>query len=286
MNELNIFINKILNFKINKYNTHLLDYCKYIHFDQFVSLNKIINLNNNISINQIFNNENNLINIHIINLKHRKDKKKFMIDQLDRLGIIKYTFFEAIKIKKEELNNYKCIKSENFLNFLNIDYVTNSAGCKISHYELIKSLIKDSSKYTLVLEDDVVLEHNFYAYIINALYTLQNNEELFDFDLLYLGCNLNKKNDAELIYPNLLKVKYPKTTTAYLINNNKSCINKIINAIENSFNEIDNTYADSISLNKYCIYPMIAYQKDFSSDIVDYANYKYYHDKFTYELDY
>ena len=59
-----------------------------------------INLNTNISINQIFNEENNLIDIYIINLKHRTDKKKFMIDQLNNYGIIKYTFFDAIKIKK------------------------------------------------------------------------------------------------------------------------------------------------------------------------------------------
>jgi GR25 family glycosyltransferase involved in LPS biosynthesis len=207
-----------------------------------------------------------------------------MIDQLNKLGIIKYTFFDAIKITKTELNQYSFIKSEKFLNFLNIDYVINSAGCKISHYKLIKSLMENSSKYTLILEDDAVLESNFYAYILNALYILQSNQLLYDFDLLYLGCNLNNKNDAKLIFPNLLKVEYPKTTTAYLINNHSTCKNKIINAIENSFNEIDNTYADSVLLNKYCIYPMIAYQKDFSSDIVDDADYKYYHENFTYNL--
>ena len=62
-----------------------------------------------------------------------------------------------------------------------------------------------------------------------------------------------------------------------------SDLGNLIFRFENSVNEIDDTYANSNDLNKYCIYPMIAYQKDFSSDIVNDADYKYYHDKFTYD---
>ena len=61
-------------------------------------------------------------------------------------------------------------------------------------------------------------------------------------------------------------------------NSNK---NNILKTIENSTNEIDNCYSDS-DLKKYCIYPMVAYQKDLSSDIVSESNYEYYHDKFYY----
>ena len=124
-------------------------------------------------------------------------------------------FFDAYKIKKEDLHNYSFIKPEKFLNHLNINYVIGSAGCKISHYELIKS-IQENNKYSLILEDDVVLEYNFIDYIFCALKQLKNKE----FDLLYLGCNLNENNN-NLVSNNILSVKYPKTTTAYLIQNYK-----------------------------------------------------------------
>ena len=157
------------------------------------------------------------------------------------------------------------------MNHLNINYVIGSAGCKISHYELIKS-IQENNKYSLILEDDVVLEYNFIDYIFCALKQLKNKE----FDLLYLGCNLTENNNY-LFSNNLLSVKYPKTTTAYLIQNYNK--NKILNIIEDSNNEIDEVYANS-DLNKYCIYPMIAYQKNIKSDIINNNDYGYYHDKY------
>ena len=197
-----------------------------------------------------------------------------MINQLNKLNIINYNFFDAYKINKEQLNNYDFIQSEKFLNNLNINYVTSSAGCKISHYELIKSL-KGNNKFTLILEDDVVLETNFLNYIFTSLKQLNDK----NFDLLYLGCNLNNKEENNLISNNVLSVKYPKTTTAYLIKNSNK--NNILNTINNSNNEIDEVYANS-DLIKYCIYPMIAYQKDLKSDIVSVNNYGYYHDKYYY----
>ena len=68
----------------------------------------------------------------------------------------------------------------------------------------------NNNKYTLILEDDVVLEKNFYFHIIHSLKYITN------FDILYLGCNLNNKDDAHLVSNNILKVLKPKTheTTA------------------------------------------------------------------------
>lgn len=276
---LNIFLFN----KINKFKFYLLDeeleetkfninskiqnYFQYLNFDTILQIRKFNNLN------YIYNYEN-IIDIYVINLKDRFDKKKYMIDQLNKLNIIKYKFFNAYTINKDELNKYEFIKSEHFLNNLNINYVTSASGCKISHYELLKNL-PSNNKFTLILEDDVVLESNFLNYIFVSLNQLENKY----FDLLYLGCNLNNKNDNKLISNNILSVKNPKTTTAYLVKNlNK---NKILNTIQNSNNEIDEVYSNS-ELIKFCIYPMIAYQKNLKSDIVSTNDYGYYHDKYYY----
>ena len=56
---------------------------------------------------------------------------------------------------------------------------------------------------------------------------------------------------------------------------------QIIDIIENSNTEIDNTYQNNLE-NKYCVYPMCVYQKNFYSDInsknMDYGPFhrKYY----------
>ena len=254
--------NKFLDSQLN-INSKIERYFNNINLNNIVNVRYISNLN--------INNYNEIIDIYIINLKNRTDKKQYIINQLNKLNILHYKFFDAYKIKKEDLHNYSFIKPEKFLNHLNINYVIGSAGCKISHYELIKS-IQENNKYSLILEDDVVLEYNFIDYIFCALKQLKNKE----FDLLYLGCNLTENNNY-LFSNNLLSVKYPKTTTAYLIQNYNK--NKILNIIEDSNNEIDEVYANS-DLNKYCIYPMIAYQKNIKSDIINNNDYGYYHDKY------
>jgi len=289
---------------------------KYLKKFESIQLSQIIPirfyLNTNFTFQYI-----QFLNIIIINLPNRVDKRKYMIDQMNYHNINNYIFFDGIKINKNELQQYSFIKSETFLNYLNIDYVLGSSGCKLSHHKIIQTICKNQqnienknknenmltlhpnidntkydnynnskilynelSKYTLILEDDVVLEHNFLFYLIHVLKQIHIHN--IDIDILYLGCNLNDEKNNSLILPNLLKVSNPKTTTAYLINNKKSEL--ILNTIENSTNEIDNTYAES-SLNKYCIFPMIAYQKDLKSDITLNNYYGYYHDKYYYKYE-
>ena len=73
---------------------------------------------------------------------------------------------------------------------------------------------------------------------------------------------------------NLLKINKGLTTTAQIFSKNN--IKNIIEVIENSDLEIDNTYNDFLK-EKYCVYPMCVYQKESYSDInkqiIDYGNY-------------
>lgn len=215
------------------------------------------------------------INTIVIHLEDRLDKKKYIEQHFQELTIENYQFFKAIKPIKENLFDYSFIRVESFLNFYNIDYVLGAAGCKISHYQCIQSLNKDLH---LLVEDDVILEENYLVYVQNALHQIEQNK--IDYDILYLSVNLEKKEDAHKIAPNVLSVLHGKTTTAYLINPDKK--QKILQCIENSENEIDEVYSKS-DLKKLCIYPMIAHQKNIKSDIVSENNYLKYHEKFSYE---
>ena len=275
---------KLFNYKNNKIN-NIIDN-KNIH-DDYLKINKIFEnscyktiFHYSIFIQNYFMHflYQDIMNIYVINLKNRCDKKKYITHHLNKHKIIHYNIYYGKKIEKKELNNYDYIKTETFLNYLNLRYILGASGCKISHYELIQKINKDR-KYSLILEDDVSLEDNFLYYIYYSFQTIE--KENIDFDLLYLGVNLEKKEDAELLYPNLLKVYKPKTTTAYIINHDS--IPKILSSIKNSSNEIDEVYSYS-ELNRYCIYPMIAHQENLSSDIVNENNYSNYHEKFDYTL--
>ena len=101
-----------------------------------------------------------------------------------------------------------------------------------------------------------------------------------NWDILYLSSNLKKKDDAIKVNPNVLKIKKGLTTTAQIFQ--KSKIEKIIDYIKISDKEIDNTYDDYLK-EKYCVYPMCAYQKKSFSDILcNETDYGEYHKKFIY----
>jgi len=266
-----IEINKLLKtgfkqIKLNELNIQDLNYYESIQIESYLNYKKFIYFTYT---NNIYD---HILDIVIINLKNRYDKKEYIERHLNELGILNYKIFNAFKLKKEELQSIKYIKSESFLNHYNIDYVLGASGCKKSHFTCIQQ-VDQYKKYTLILEDDVILEKNIMVYIFNAL------QQLSDFDLLYLGANIKEKNDAHLVKPNILKVNQPKTTTAYIIKNNNT--QKLLNIIENSTNEIDDVYGNE-ELEKYCIYPMVAHQKNIKSDIVNNNFYGNYHEKFSY----
>jgi hypothetical protein len=91
---------------------------------------------------------------------------------------------------------------------------------------------------------------------------------------------LAKKEDAVKVGESLLRIHKGLTTTGqiFLYDN----LEKIIDVIENSDREIDNTYQDLLR-DKYSVYPMCAYQMEFFSDINSKKmNYGLYHRKFYY----
>jgi GR25 family glycosyltransferase involved in LPS biosynthesis len=234
----------------------------------------------------------------IINLDERKDRLDSIVNQLNNNNISNYERFSAIKIDKnldnnktldnnknfKIINKYKCWKK------MDMEYVRLASGCKMSHLEVLKKYRNCSDEYILIVEDDAILGHNiespFNEIIMKGnveMYLNMALEQLKDktWDILYLTCNLKKKEDAIKVSPNLLYINKGLTTTAQLFK--VSDIDKIIKIIEESDIEIDNTY-NSYLKNKYCVYPMCAYQMESYSDInkkiTDYGN---FHKNFKYD---
>jgi GR25 family glycosyltransferase involved in LPS biosynthesis len=219
------------------------------------------------------------IKFYLINLDHRTDRYENAMNEFNKIKLNNIERFSAIKPSKEDILKY---------NFINVNklwkndenYIIGSAGCKISHYEvLIKALNDDKNyEYICILEDDIEFENNAAEYLSKSLLYIEENK--INFDILFLTSNLGKKEDANKVNDNLLKLIKGLTTTGQIFK--YSNLGNIIDIIKSSDAEIDNTYQDYLQ-NKYCVYPMCAYQKKFYSDIlesdIDYGN---FHKKFFY----
>lgn len=243
-----------------------------------------------------------LMNINIIHISHRKDKLNNIIQEMLKHNIDNFNFFKALVPSNLDIQQCYFIQRDLLLSPMNEKYIIGSVGCKMSHISLLESLqkkyqlkqeqlnninynpkhdtaseLKNYHEYALILEDDVCFDLHFQIYLELGLKAIIHQ---FDnkFDLLYLSVNLQKKEDAELVHPFLLRILHGFTTTAYIVKLDN--IDKILNTLYNSKEEIDKVYSES-DLIKYCICPMIACQNNMKSDISYVTNgYGNYHEKF------
>jgi len=213
----------------------------------------------------------NNIKTYIINLEHRTDRYENTLKECEKIGLTNYERFNAIKTDTIVINPKKAWKK-------NIEYLKGASGCKLSHLEVLKKFLisNNNEEYILILEDDVVFTDDALDKINSSLQSLDGIE----WDILYLGINLKKRDDAIKVNDNLLSIITGLTTTAQIFK--RLDVEKIIKIIEKSDVEIDNTYNNFLK-NKYCVYPMCVYQKESYSDInginMDYGQ---FHRKFEY----
>ena len=275
----NITINNIDNIKINETK-------EYLYSNFYNNINNIIKNNNNKNIILNFLKNKYLIDYHIfnkikvviINLEERTDRLKNIVEECNKINISNYDIFKGIKINDEnQYLNYNHLLNKNKMwKKDNIEYFNSALGCKISHLEVLKKYKDMNYEYLLILEDDAIFEETIIIYLNLALLSLKKK----NWDILFLASNLKEKNDALKIDHNLLKINKGLTTTAQIFSKNN--IKNIIEVIENSDLEIDNTYNDFLK-EKYCIYPMCVYQKESYSDInKQIINYGNFHKKFKY----
>ena len=174
------------------------------------------------------------INIKIINLERRPDRKEETIKKLESAGINYIEFIKAV-----DGQNLKPTQ-ELFDLFKGNDFGSRKGfiGCALSHYNLWKQLLDDKNNdYYLIMEDDFSLCTNFK----NKLEFLK--PELISRECLFLGYHMFEKNriNVKNIYDyssetiqikSLDKNLYIGGYFAYSINKNGA--KKIIDYIKNN----------------------------------------------------
>ena len=143
--------------------------------------------------------------IFIVNLKHREDRKKKILTELQLNNIINYEFFNAIRPNIEEVNNWNNSYCSHFDNSnKNLEnYKIGSLGCLLSHYNIIKLSKKRNYKRVLILEDDAIFKNDYLNNFRNAIKQCVRNN--INYDILQLSGNYW---DLDKCYDNLYKINF------------------------------------------------------------------------------
>ncbi len=210
--------------------------------------------------------------VFVINLKERKDRRDAIINELNRVNIKNYEFFDGIKPSTEDMNewnpNYIKIIPEWFkrLNKSEIKYRIGALGCLLSHYNIIKESKKRGYKNILILEDDTIFKFNdeFTKKINRFEKDIKIIESIYG--ILYLTGN-HGPNSLKLITNNIFNTRNTLSTSSYIISSKG--MNYVIDNLKNYGKEIDVFYAEELQqkIPCFCIIPHLTGQSSSYSDI-------------------
>ena len=115
----------------------------------------------------------NIDNVFIINLIERKDRRDSILNELQRVKIEDYEFFNAIRPSAEDINKWNPLFIKDIpswfkrLNKDNMKYRLGALGCLLSHVNVIRISKERGYKHVMILEDD-------------SKFSLGNQESFFD----------------------------------------------------------------------------------------------------------
>ncbi len=211
-------------------------------------------------------NNDNIINVYIIHMNGNKNRENSIEEQKKKMiGPFNIQIFPAVNGKELDFKELKKNEGENDNDWL-VPLVKRrgEVGCYLSHRNIMDKIrkVKDSSKYSIIFEDDFKVNTNdLYSSVYKIINTL--NQEKKDFDMIYLG-NLNH-NHAEKIKDNIYELNKKQDlwgTHGYLIKNESA--DKIYTLIKKIVKPIDNIYQDLLYQDKlkgYVIFPTIINQE-------------------------
>lgn len=186
------------------------------------------------------------LNIYIINLKNRTDRKKYLLKHIDKIKVPD-GFKVNVNVVEADTgltgNSYPEWKLNKDSNYNNLDYPASvfkywqrdisqaEIGCFNSHLKIIRKIASsnndDENTINLVLEDDADFSENFFQELKNHYCELIEND--VNWDICFLGRNaLDKKNKK--LSENIEDANYTYNAHCYLISN-KTC--KVIVNIDN-----------------------------------------------------
>jgi len=139
-------------------------------------------LNNYLSCNKETFTENTINKIYYINLDRRPDRNEHFLDQckkfnFDMNNVIRFKGIDGLShtFSEEEHNMFKNA------DFKNSEAKPKLMGNQLSHYYILKDMIKNNYEYILIFQDDVVLRDDFNEHLKKLIKNIPEDAEIINF---------------------------------------------------------------------------------------------------------
>lgn len=122
---------------------------------------------------------NKISRIYYINLDRRPDRNEHFLKECSkkRIDTKKIVRFPALdgniyKFSREELDLFKNV------DYRNKEYNKKIMGNQLSHYYILKDMIKNNYEYIIIFQDDVIFRKDFIMQLEKVMYSLPKDTEI------------------------------------------------------------------------------------------------------------
>jgi len=226
----------------------------------------------------------------VISLKRSVERRQFMIEQMNRLGL-DYEIFDAIDgqlLTENDISHYCDI---NAVRNPNGYYASNGTlGCALSHYSVLKKIVEEGLESALILEDDALLPLNIKDILSELENVIRNNEVIALFyssafskilKLSLIGGETIKS--GKLLFP--VNIEVAASAIAYVVHK-EAAMNmvRVIMPLKTCSDDWGTHYKNRGFTSFRCLYPSPVKPNNFKSSI-DYINPKSKIGKLAYMVD-
>jgi GR25 family glycosyltransferase involved in LPS biosynthesis len=161
--------------------------------------------------------------IYLLNLKRRKDKLNKVLNELENNNIQNIHIIygiDGVKLPEQKILVKNKILHPNFLKYKWVAQNRGAIGNYLSMSKIYQNIINNNSQISLIFEDDIIINKDFWK-VINDFKNLNFN----DWDLIYLGISNLTRFNTEKNWKKFLKIndKYslyiPDSSTGDLYGN-------------------------------------------------------------------
>lgn len=196
------------------------------------------------------------IPIFVINMEKDKQRRDYISNKLDQLGL-SFEFVKAVDgslIEEADIAR-KTLKNKT-INSIGREMSRGEIGCVLSHLYIYKKMIKEGIEHALIFEDDVDIDcDNFYEVIASLVKDTDNRPQVYLLTevISYLSKNMKKINSKY----DVASIVQALSTAGYLINlpaaKKMFDINKKVWIVADDWVR----YRMYSKINIYCILPSI-----------------------------
>jgi GR25 family glycosyltransferase involved in LPS biosynthesis len=212
----------------------------------------------------------NIDRIYYINLERRKDRNEHFINQCHKhnLPFDKIERFNALDALTYKFSNNELVMFKD-VDYKNKIFETKIMGNQLSHYYILKDIVKNNYKNVIIFQDDVVLKDDFLFYFKNIMNNMPQDTEIINFGLhkyaaynTFIPWDLKTNTyltDSDLSFQSVnnyickMNTKYNPCSLAYLVT-----LQGAINFV-NYFNSIGFLRATDYNYNVYLLSNNIYY---------------------------